>query len=95
MTWRATYAVPYLKVHFAQTMNEFHHLLIMESMGGDKMWKDRFIAQHMAVRPGMPMFSRRHRVQAYLAVNYFRATWTRLTFKPSLQPSLRFRNRRV
>jgi len=26
----------YLKVHFAQTMNEFHHLLIMESMGGDE-----------------------------------------------------------
>ena len=39
----------YLKVHFAQTMNEFHHLLIMEAMGGDKRWADRFFAQHMAV----------------------------------------------
>lgn len=39
----------YLKVHFAQTMNEFHHLLIMESMGGDKRFTDRFFAQHMAV----------------------------------------------
>jgi ubiquinol oxidase len=39
----------YLKVHFAQTMNEFHHLLIMEAMGGDKKFADRFFAQHMAV----------------------------------------------
>ena len=39
----------YLKVHFAQTMNEFHHLLIMESMGGDERFTDRFFAQHMAV----------------------------------------------
>mmetsp|Transcript_14274 Transcript_14274/g.34331 ORF Transcript_14274/g.34331 Transcript_14274/m.34331 type:complete len:378 (-) Transcript_14274:438-1571(-) len=39
----------YLKVHFAQTMNEFHHLLIMESLGGDKRWSDRFVAQHMAM----------------------------------------------
>lgn len=39
----------YLKVHFAQTMNEFHHLLIMESMGGDQRFADRFFAQHMAM----------------------------------------------
>lgn len=39
----------YLKVHFAQTMNEFHHLLIMESLGGDEKFADRFLAQHMAV----------------------------------------------
>ena len=39
----------YLKVHFAQTMNEFHHLLIMESLGGDDKFRDRFFAQHMAV----------------------------------------------
>lgn len=39
----------YLKVHFAQTMNEFHHLLIMESLGGDRKFTDRFFAQHMAV----------------------------------------------
>ena len=30
-------------------MNEFHHLLIMEAMGGDKKFADRFFAQHMAV----------------------------------------------
>jgi len=39
----------YLKVHFAETMNEYHHLLIMESLGGAELWKDRFIAQHIAV----------------------------------------------
>ena len=54
----------YLKVHFAQTMNEFHHLLIMESMGGDERFADRFFAQHMAVAYyfiacGMYLFSPR------------------------------------
>ena len=39
----------YLKVHFAETMNEYHHLLIMESLGGAELWKDRFVAQHIAV----------------------------------------------
>ncbi|MEH2199989.1 alternative oxidase [Nostoc sp.] len=38
-----------LKVHFAETWNELHHLLIMESMGGDRYWIDRFVAQHIAV----------------------------------------------
>jgi ubiquinol oxidase len=38
-----------VKVHFAQTMNEFHHLLIMESLGGDQRFRDRFFAQHMAM----------------------------------------------
>lgn len=38
-----------LKVHFAETWNELHHLLIMESLGGDRLWIDRFIAQHIAV----------------------------------------------
>ncbi|MGL5806210.1 MAG: alternative oxidase [Xenococcaceae cyanobacterium] len=38
-----------LKVHFAETWNELHHLLIMESLGGDRRWLDRFIAQHIAV----------------------------------------------
>ncbi|MEG4108528.1 alternative oxidase [Microcoleus sp. S13_C5] len=38
-----------LKVHFAETWNELHHLLIMESLGGDRLWIDRFIAQHVAV----------------------------------------------
>ena len=38
-----------LKVHFAETWNELHHLLIMESLGGNRYWGDRFIAQHIAV----------------------------------------------
>lgn len=39
----------WLKVHFAETWNELHHLLIMESLGGDRYWIDRFVAQHIAV----------------------------------------------
>lgn len=27
-----------LKIHFAETWNELHHLLIMESLGGDRLW---------------------------------------------------------
>jgi ubiquinol oxidase len=38
-----------LKVHFAETWNELHHLLIMESLGGNRHWLDRAIAQHIAV----------------------------------------------
>ena len=38
-----------LKVHFAETWNELHHLLIMESLSGNRYWGDRFIAQHIAV----------------------------------------------
>jgi ubiquinol oxidase len=38
-----------LKVHFAETWNELHHLLIMESLGGDRYWIDRAVAQHIAV----------------------------------------------
>lgn len=37
------------QVHFAEEWNEFHHLLIMESLGGDQRWLDRFLAQHSAV----------------------------------------------
>uniref|UniRef100_A0A7S0SJB7 Ubiquinol oxidase n=1 Tax=Mantoniella antarctica TaxID=81844 RepID=A0A7S0SJB7_9CHLO len=37
------------RVHFAEEWNELHHLLIMESMGGDKRWRDRFLGQHAAV----------------------------------------------
>ena len=43
--WRK---VDYLETHFAQTMNEFHHLLIMEDLGGDERFIDRFFAQHVA-----------------------------------------------
>eukprot|EP00850_Spirogloea_muscicola_P020413 SM000215S06719 [mRNA] locus=s215:15982:18370:- [translate_table: standard] len=39
----------YLKVHFAESWNELHHLLTMEALGGDKRWFDRFLAQHIAV----------------------------------------------
>jgi len=44
--WRS----PQLRaVHAAQEDNELHHLLIMESLGGDQRWLDRFFAQHGAV----------------------------------------------
>ncbi|KAG0617088.1 hypothetical protein M758_5G162500 [Ceratodon purpureus] len=36
------------KVHFAEEWNEMHHLKIMESLGGDLEWGDRFFAQHAA-----------------------------------------------
>lgn len=36
------------KVHFAEEWNEMHHLKIMESLGGDLEWRDRFFAQHAA-----------------------------------------------
>lgn len=39
----------WLKVHFAETWNELHHLLIMESLGGSDQWGDRFLAQHIAM----------------------------------------------
>ena len=37
------------KVHQAEEWNELHHLLIMEALGGDQLWLDRFVAQHAAV----------------------------------------------
>mmetsp|Transcript_10577 Transcript_10577/g.17501 ORF Transcript_10577/g.17501 Transcript_10577/m.17501 type:complete len:300 (+) Transcript_10577:257-1156(+) len=39
----------YLRLHFAESWNELHHLLIMEELGGADAWFDRFIAQHIAV----------------------------------------------
>jgi ubiquinol oxidase len=39
----------WLKIHFSETWNELHHLLIMESLGGNEHWIDRFIAQHLAL----------------------------------------------
>lgn len=44
--WRK---VDWLKVHFAESWNELHHLLIMESLGGDNFWGDRFLARHTAL----------------------------------------------
>ncbi|KAJ6428580.1 hypothetical protein OIU84_020291 [Salix udensis] len=43
--WRRS---DYIKVHFAESWNEMHHLLIMEDLGGNSWWPDRFLAQHMA-----------------------------------------------
>ncbi|XP_043691075.1 ubiquinol oxidase 4, chloroplastic/chromoplastic [Telopea speciosissima] len=44
--WRRS---DYLKVHFAESWNEMHHLLIMEELGGNSLWFDRFLAQHIAI----------------------------------------------
>jgi ubiquinol oxidase len=45
--WRSSSDVK--RVHFAEEWNEFHHLLVMESLGGDQAWFVRFIAQHSAI----------------------------------------------
>ena len=37
------------RIHGDEEYNEYHHLLIMESLGGDQRWSDRFWAQHSAV----------------------------------------------
>lgn len=37
------------RVHFAEEINEFKHLLIMESLGGDQKWWVRFLAQHSSI----------------------------------------------
>ena len=37
------------RIHFAEELNEFAHLLIMESLGGDQKWWVRFVAQHSAI----------------------------------------------
>jgi len=36
-------------IHTAEENNELHHLLIMESLGGNCSWFDRFAAQHAAI----------------------------------------------
>jgi len=38
----------YLKLHFCESWNELHHLLIMEELGGNSKWIDQFYAQHIA-----------------------------------------------
>jgi ubiquinol oxidase len=45
--WRRSSDVK--RIHFAEEMNEFRHLLIMESLGGDQPWWVRFVAQHSAI----------------------------------------------
>ena len=37
------------RVHNAEEWNELHHLLIMESLGGNKLWSDRFLGYHVAI----------------------------------------------
>ncbi len=44
-----TYIHTYIQVHFAEADNELHHLLIMESLGGNENFVDRFFAEHSAV----------------------------------------------
>ncbi|MEO1208505.1 MAG: alternative oxidase [Cyanobacteria bacterium J06638_20] len=39
----------WLKVHFAESWNELHHLLIMEALGGDKSWIDRLLSRSVAL----------------------------------------------
>ena len=36
-------------VTYAEEWNEYHHLLIMESLGGDQRWVDRFLGFHSAI----------------------------------------------
>ncbi|CAN0416933.1 unnamed protein product, partial [Hapterophycus canaliculatus] len=38
----------YLKVHFAESYNELHHLLIMEELGGNVLFRDRFVSRSHA-----------------------------------------------
>jgi ubiquinol oxidase len=45
--WRRSADVK--RIHFAEEINEFNHLLIMESLGGDQSWWVRFLAQHSAI----------------------------------------------
>jgi len=39
----------WLKVHFAESWNELHHLLIMEELGGSGFWGDRLLAKTTAL----------------------------------------------
>jgi ubiquinol oxidase len=45
--WRLSSSLK--KVHFKEDENEFAHLLIIEALGGDQAWFDRFIGQHAAL----------------------------------------------
>lgn len=37
------------RIHFAEELNEYNHLLIMESLGGSQDWIVRFLAQHASI----------------------------------------------
>uniref|UniRef100_A0A7S0V434 Ubiquinol oxidase n=1 Tax=Hemiselmis tepida TaxID=464990 RepID=A0A7S0V434_9CRYP len=45
--WRASSDVRL--IHFAEEWNEVQHLKIMEALGGDRLWIDRFLARHAAI----------------------------------------------
>jgi ubiquinol oxidase len=45
--WRA--GAELRRVHAAEEYNELHHLQVMEALGGDQLWVDRFMAQHAAI----------------------------------------------
>jgi ubiquinol oxidase len=45
--WRLSSSLK--RVHFKEDENEFAHLLIVEALGGDQNWFDRFIGQHSAL----------------------------------------------
>ncbi len=45
-SWRKA---DWLKVHFAESWNELHHLLIMEELGGGDFWGDRLLARSAAL----------------------------------------------
>jgi ubiquinol oxidase len=45
--WRA--GAELRRVHFAEEWNELHHLQIMEALGGDARWTDRFMAAHASL----------------------------------------------
>jgi ubiquinol oxidase len=45
--WRRSADVK--RIHFAEELNEFHHLMIMESLGGDQQYWVRWMAQHSAI----------------------------------------------
>lgn len=38
-----------LKIHFAESWNELHHLLIMEELSSDRTWRDRVFARLVAL----------------------------------------------
>lgn len=40
---------PFLPSLHSSEWNELHHLQIMESLGGDARWLDRFLARHSAI----------------------------------------------
>lgn len=44
--WRKS---DWIKVHFAESWNELHHLLIAESLGGNDHWYDRYLARIAAL----------------------------------------------